>query len=138
MWSPGVMRCQPSTCTARWRACRWRSRPRLRRFRPRPPTWRVTRSASRPGARCWDPLADRVDWRWRLGRSGSPWYPGARLYRQRFGEDWSGVLARVRADLDALAGAGETGGKNAEVDAHAERLFAQGLDFHRQGLLEPA
>jgi tetratricopeptide (TPR) repeat protein len=55
------------------------------------------------GKPLWLLLPYAPDWRWLLERSDSPWYPGARLYRQQFGEDWSAVLARVRADLDALA-----------------------------------
>jgi tetratricopeptide (TPR) repeat protein len=56
------------------------------------------------GKPVWILLPYAPDWRWLLERSDSPWYPGARLVRQGYGEDWSAVLARVRADLDALAG----------------------------------
>jgi tetratricopeptide (TPR) repeat protein len=56
------------------------------------------------GKPVWILLPETSDWRWLLERSDCPWYPGARLYRQQAGEDWSAVLARVRADLDALAG----------------------------------
>jgi tetratricopeptide (TPR) repeat protein len=38
-------------------------------------------------------------WRWQTGRSDSPWYPTARLYRQTAPGDWPGVIARVAADL---------------------------------------
>jgi tetratricopeptide (TPR) repeat protein len=55
------------------------------------------------GKPVWILLPYAPDWRWLLERGDSPWYPGARLYRQQLGEDWSAVLARVRADLDALA-----------------------------------
>jgi hypothetical protein len=46
-------------------------------------------------------ILDRFDscWRWMLGRSDSPWYPTARLYRQDRQGDWSTVIDRVRADL---------------------------------------
>jgi ADP-heptose:LPS heptosyltransferase len=57
------------------------------------------------GKPVWIVLPDTVDWRWLLDRSDSPWYPSARLVRQHIGEDWSAVLARVRADLDTLASA---------------------------------
>jgi ADP-heptose:LPS heptosyltransferase len=57
------------------------------------------------GKPVWILLPETSDWRWLLERDDSPWYPGARLVRQQAGEDWSAVLARVRADLDALAGA---------------------------------
>ncbi|MGO4477270.1 tetratricopeptide repeat protein [Massilia sp. 2TAF26] len=56
------------------------------------------------GKPVWILLPYAPDWRWLLERGDSPWYPGARLVRQGYGEDWSAVLARVRADLDALAG----------------------------------
>jgi hypothetical protein len=40
------------------------------------------------------------DWRWLLGRDDSPWYPSARLFRQRATDDWEEVIARVRRELD--------------------------------------
>lgn len=43
-------------------------------------------------------VANPVEWRWGLDES-SPWFPGARLYRQRPDGDWSAALARLRADL---------------------------------------
>jgi hypothetical protein len=55
------------------------------------------------GKQVWVLLPEASDWRWLVERSDSPWYAGARLYRQQLGEDWSAVLARVRADLEALA-----------------------------------
>lgn len=51
------------------------------------------------------PHAAGVFWYWHEDRTDSPWYPSARLYRQGQQGDWSPVLERVRADLDALAGA---------------------------------
>lgn len=41
---------------------------------------------------------------WLLERPDSPWYPTLRLYRQeRAGDDWSGVVRRLAADLAILA-----------------------------------
>lgn len=46
-------------------------------------------------------ILNRYDtcWRWMLDREDSPWYPTARLYRQRRPGDWPEVLDRVRGDL---------------------------------------
>jgi tetratricopeptide (TPR) repeat protein len=38
-------------------------------------------------------------WRWLRGRSDSPWYPTARLFRQRAPGDWSGVISDVAEAL---------------------------------------
>jgi hypothetical protein len=43
------------------------------------------------------------DWRWLQGRDDSPWYPSARLFRQRATNDWEEVIGRVRRELDRLA-----------------------------------
>ena len=61
------------------------------------------------GKPVWLLLGAGPDWRWLLDRSDSPWYPGMRLVRQQPGEDWSAVLARVRADLDSLVAIRQTG-----------------------------
>jgi Flp pilus assembly protein TadD len=38
-------------------------------------------------------------WRWLRGRSDSPWYPTARLFRQPAPGDWDGMIAEVVATL---------------------------------------
>jgi tetratricopeptide (TPR) repeat protein len=40
-----------------------------------------------------------TDWRWLREREDSPWYPAARLYRQRQPGDWSETVGAVLADL---------------------------------------
>jgi len=49
-------------------------------------------------------ILNRFDacWRWLLHREDSPWYPSARLYRQRTPGDWDSVIRRVRSDLFGL------------------------------------
>lgn len=42
-------------------------------------------------------------WRWLEGRSDSPWYPSARLYRQAAWGDWAPVLVQLAADLRRMA-----------------------------------
>jgi hypothetical protein len=42
------------------------------------------------------------DWRWLLDRNDSPWYPTARLIRQRRRGDWDEPIARVAAEVRDL------------------------------------
>ena len=49
------------------------------------------------GKPVWVMLAFSPEWRWMLGRGDSPWYPSARLFRQRSRGDWAGVGPRSSA-----------------------------------------
>ena len=51
------------------------------------------------GRPTWVLLTFNADWRWLTGTDASPWYPTARLYRQRTSGDWSEVFARVATGL---------------------------------------
>jgi len=63
----------------------------------------VAHLAGAMGKRCWVLLpAEGTDWRWLIGRTDSPWYPSATLYRQQPGEPWDAVIDRVAADLAKL------------------------------------
>ena len=55
------------------------------------------------GRPLWIPLAFAADWRWLQDRDDSPWYPTARLFRQRSPDDWEGVVARLARALEDLA-----------------------------------
>ncbi|MFC5496681.1 tetratricopeptide repeat protein [Caenimonas terrae] len=55
------------------------------------------------GRPLWLLLPFSPDWRWLLQREDSPWYPGARLFRQDESRDWAKVLERVRRELAARA-----------------------------------
>jgi hypothetical protein len=47
----------------------------------------------------WIVLSQAADWRWLTVRGDSPWYPTARLIRQRVMGDWEEVFGRVAALL---------------------------------------
>lgn len=49
------------------------------------------------GIPVWGLIKFAPDWRWMLGRSDSPWYPGLRLFRQSADGEWGAVV-------DAVAG----------------------------------
>ena len=48
-------------------------------------------------------LDQGAEWRWMCGRTDSPWYPTARLYRQAVFGDWTEPVERLRRDLAAMA-----------------------------------
>lgn len=49
----------------------------------------------------WVLLPFAPDWRWRLDREDSPWYPTLRLFRQPQPRDWTAVVARIATALQA-------------------------------------
>ena len=57
------------------------------------------------GVPVWVLLAHAPDWRWMHGREDSPWYPTARLFRQRRPGDWAELAARVATALRERAAA---------------------------------
>lgn len=53
----------------------------------------------------WILLKHVPDWRWLIGREDSPWYPTARLFRQRRRGDWQEVIDRLHVELLIRLGA---------------------------------
>ncbi len=51
------------------------------------------------GRPVWILLPARADWRWMLDRCDTPWYPTARLFRQRSPGDWTETIEEIGAAL---------------------------------------
>ena len=51
------------------------------------------------GRPTWIALKYVPEWRWMLDRSDSPWYPSARLFRQKIDGDWSAVIGDMVEEL---------------------------------------
>jgi len=61
----------------------------------------VVHLAGALGKPVWVLLASVPDWRWMMEREDTPWYPGARLFRQGVGAGWGAVVDRIRTELFA-------------------------------------
>lgn len=93
------------------------------------------------GKPTWILLPAGADWRWLRERADTPWYPRARLFRQRTSGHWDDVIARVGALLKTVAGGGEPP-PEAEPEAPPplpaesvllDALFAEGTRHQRAG-----
>src|SRR5262249_7580089 len=82
----------------------------------------VAHLAGALGAPVWLALATIVDWRWLLGREGSPWYPTLRLFRQEKLGDWRAVFERMAAELGAAV-ACKPRGRALQVEVSAGELL---------------
>jgi len=57
------------------------------------------------GKPVWILLQFVPDWRWLVDREDSPWYPTARLFRQKDSRAWDHTIARVHSLLNDFVGA---------------------------------
>jgi tetratricopeptide (TPR) repeat protein len=65
----------------------------------------IAHLAGAMGVPVWVVLPRLADWRWMDEREDSPWYPTARLFRQKISGDWRAPVARMRDELQKLAAA---------------------------------
>jgi tetratricopeptide (TPR) repeat protein len=54
------------------------------------------------GRPTWIALKHVPEWRWGLEGSTTPWYPTARLFRQKSRDNWEGVFGEMAAELTQL------------------------------------
>lgn len=76
----------------------------------------VAHLAGALGAPLWVMLHRAADWRWFVDRDDSPWYPGARLFRQVRRGQWDDVVGRVALAL-AERGRAPASTQTPQVDA---------------------
>jgi ADP-heptose:LPS heptosyltransferase len=62
----------------------------------------IAHLAGAMGKPVWILLPHLADWRWMEQTESTPWYPSARLVRQRAPGDWAEVLDRVTEELNGL------------------------------------
>ncbi len=89
----------------------------------------VAHLAGAMGKRVFILLSFVPDWRWLLEREDSPWYPTARLFRQRARDDWGPVVKEIAAALVGLT----QGVVRADM-----RQRLSGRECHNQALFECA
>jgi tetratricopeptide (TPR) repeat protein len=63
----------------------------------------VAHLAGALGKPVWIMLRRSGEWRWLMEREDSPWYPTARIFRQKNPGDWAGVVLDIVQQLGALA-----------------------------------
>jgi Flp pilus assembly protein TadD len=67
----------------------------------------VAHLAGALGCKVWVALHEAPDRRWLAEREDSPWYPQARLFRQRLQGNWDEVFERMAGELRKLTRVGE-------------------------------
>jgi tetratricopeptide (TPR) repeat protein len=86
------------------------------------------------GTEVWIALPFAADWRWLREREDSPWYPTARLFRQRTRGDWQGVFERMANELALRVARRQSPQQKAEPRMEeAKAAFRQGTEFAKAG-----
>jgi predicted O-linked N-acetylglucosamine transferase (SPINDLY family)/ADP-heptose:LPS heptosyltransferase len=101
----------------------------------------VAHLAGALGKPVWILLPFDPDWRWLLARGDSPWYPSARLVRQRAPGDWDDVIARVRGTLLDCVGRARRAGVPAHAPSTRDRRYFEAIELietHREAEGEAA
>jgi hypothetical protein len=85
----------------------------------------VAHLAGAMGRPLWVVLPYLADWRWMEEREDSPWYPTAKLFRQRTSGDWGEPVERMREELRKLV----HGPAHASVQAASETRDRTAMDL---------
>ncbi|HEV8004125.1 MAG TPA: tetratricopeptide repeat protein, partial [Planctomycetaceae bacterium] len=91
----------------------------------------------------WTLLPFASDWRWFTNASGSPWYPGMRLFRQETADGaldrkWNNVFATVARELEELANTRAAEDYRRGVRFQDAGQLAEAIDsFRRAAALRP-
>ncbi len=83
------------------------------------------------GKPVWILLPYGADWRWLADRENSPWYPTARLFRQRRKGDWGAVVQTVRSALAETASARKVSHANEKKTTGPASPVQPDISVHR-------
>lgn len=97
----------------------------------------VAHLAGALGKPVWILIPPACDWRWLQGRTDSPWYPTARLYRCPYRVQWNVIIHQIAHDLAAFRPAPEAPASNNLVTGPAEALKAA-VVLHNNAQLDDA
>jgi len=100
----------------------------------------VAHLAGAMGLPAWVLLPVACDWRWLRYREDTPWYPTARLFRQREPGDWPELFERVAGSLRERVSASPRRSTRPSVDEHrkAAGLVREANQLSREGKLDQA
>ena len=70
------------------------------------------------GRPVWVLMSYAADWRWLRGRQDSPWYPSARLFRQKTPGRWDDVFDRVKGEVVKLTSGRSAGPPGRRGNGH--------------------